>query len=322
MKIAIRGNGPRRDLCSCYRGGKREPGRASWTIRVESTLASGIRRKHLATTFACAIPHAKRRRHGRRQSEGQWLEQPADERFVLGSRLTAPSRTNHGQTDDYELACLASCDTSVRELTHELAELDGFVRRIREAHREVRQQLQERAASTCEDAPDSDAFEMLADLLWKYNDMFRLRGSFQVDPISPSFIHQAQVELMDAISTLCEGTHRDRLHLALQPASTPPSNHVLQFCGREMDPQASIGDYVGGHEKTTMLLRLGSRGQVLPTCPHVDEETQKALIAYCYRKEQQEKTSKPCESTDATSAWSDPTSLHRALQGITNLRMH
>lgn len=210
----------------------------------------------------------------------------------------------------------------MRELTQLLVDLDGFVRRVREAHRLVRQQLQERAASMDEDSPDAEAFEMLADLLWKYNDMFRLRGSFQVEPVASNFIRKAEGEMMEVISTLCDGLHRDRLHLALQPAPMDCEDFVLQFCGKEMDPQMRVGDYVGGQEKTTMLLRLGPRGQVLPTCPHVDEETQKALIAYCYRREQHEKTSKTCEPTDASSAWSDPTSLQRALQGITNLRMH
>eukprot|EP00040_Diaphanoeca_grandis_P027509 m.156728 g.156728 ORF g.156728 m.156728 type:complete len:292 (-) comp31020_c0_seq1:67-942(-) len=95
----------------------------------------------------------------------------------------------------------------------------------------------------------------------------------------------------------------------------------LWWAGKEMTRGKKLMDFVGKNEKTKIVAKLQKRGGGAPVRePVVDEETQKQMMAYAYKKQQEMKKLEEAED-DAymNSSWANPGALKNKLQGTGNI---
>lgn len=97
----------------------------------------------------------------------------------------------------------------------------------------------------------------------------------------------------------------------------------LWWAGKELLPEKSLGEYVGKNEKTKVVVKLQKRGGGAPSRePVVDEETQKKMMAYAYRKQEEMKKLEAAEDDSyLDSGWADPSTLRRQLHGLGNIKL-
>jgi hypothetical protein len=75
-------------------------------------------------------------------------------------------------------------------------------------------------------------------------------------------------------------------------AVIPPGDGQLWWAGKELSKEKKLADYVGKNEKTTIIAKLQKRGGGAPVREAaVDEQTQKEMMAYAYRKQEEWKAS-------------------------------
>ncbi|KAH9326385.1 hypothetical protein KI387_006563, partial [Taxus chinensis] len=64
----------------------------------------------------------------------------------------------------------------------------------------------------------------------------------------------------------------------------------LWWAGKELMRDKTLCDHVGKNEKTKIIAKLQARGQGPPSRePRVDAETQKAMMAWCNKQQQEKK---------------------------------
>lgn len=97
----------------------------------------------------------------------------------------------------------------------------------------------------------------------------------------------------------------------------------LWFAGKHMLPEKLLKDFVGRHEKTKAVVRLQKSGGGAPSRePVVDPETQKAMIAYYHKKqEQMKKLEEDANDSYTQSDWASGHSLKAHFTGTTNIRI-
>merc|ERR1740129_873156 len=65
-----------------------------------------------------------------------------------------------------------------------------------------------------------------------------------------------------------------------------PTDAVMWFAGKEMQPGKIVSDYLGKNEKTKVVIKLQNRASGAPVRePRVDENTHKAMLSYYYKKQ-------------------------------------
>ena len=82
-----------------------------------------------------------------------------------------------------------------------------------------------------------------------------------------------------------------------------------------------LSDFVGKNEKTKVVVKLQKQGGGAPVRePAVDEKTQKEMMAYAFKKQQELKELEEADD-DAylNAAWADSGALKRQLQGTGNI---
>ena len=104
-----------------------------------------------------------------------------------------------------------------------------------------------------------------------------------------------------------------------------PETATLWFCGKQMLPDNKLRDHVGKNEKTKVVAKLQKPGGQAPARePRVDAETQKQMMAF-YHKRQEEMKKLEAEGDDEDhythSTWADPNALKRHFQGVSNIRL-
>eukprot|EP00128_Syssomonas_multiformis_P007851 Colp12_sorted_trinity150504_noHs@22095 len=105
---------------------------------------------------------------------------------------------------------------------------------------------------------------------------------------------------------------------------TPDAQKVLEigttqlwWASKELIPGKLLSDYIGKNEKTKIIGKIQKRGSGAPQRePIVDEETQKQMMAYWHKK-QEELKKLETDDDDAYmgSAWADPNALKRQFLG-------
>ncbi|EFJ20104.1 hypothetical protein SELMODRAFT_109240 [Selaginella moellendorffii] len=101
-----------------------------------------------------------------------------------------------------------------------------------------------------------------------------------------------------------------------------PATAQLWWAGKELMRDKRLADYVGKNDKTKIIAKLQERGRGAPMRePPVDAETQKAMMSWYYKRQQEEKTLK--ENTDdsyTNSEWANPQALKAHFHGTSNIR--
>jgi len=97
----------------------------------------------------------------------------------------------------------------------------------------------------------------------------------------------------------------------------PVEEAQLWWAGKEMTKGKKLMDFVGKNEKTKIVAKLQKRGGGAPVRePVVDEETQKQMMAFAYKKQQQmQKLEEADDDAYMSSAWANPSALKNRLQG-------
>eukprot|EP00037_Helgoeca_nana_P008381 m.74497 g.74497 ORF g.74497 m.74497 type:complete len:292 (-) comp18900_c0_seq1:2819-3694(-) len=100
-------------------------------------------------------------------------------------------------------------------------------------------------------------------------------------------------------------------------AVIPPGDGQLWWAGKELSKEKKLADYVGKNEKTTIIAKLQKRGGGAPVREAaVDEQTQKEMMAYAYRKQEEWKKLEEADDDSYMNAgWADSNALKNRLQG-------
>lgn len=95
----------------------------------------------------------------------------------------------------------------------------------------------------------------------------------------------------------------------------------LWWAGKSLSRGKKLADFVGKNEKTKIIAKLQKKGGGAPVRePVVDEKTQKEMMAYAFKKqEEMKKLEEADDDSYMNSSWADPTALKNRLQGTGNI---
>ncbi|KAL0213690.1 hypothetical protein P9112_005874 [Eukaryota sp. TZLM1-RC] len=100
-------------------------------------------------------------------------------------------------------------------------------------------------------------------------------------------------------------------------------NSALWWASKRLDPSKIVSSYMGGNEKTKVLVKLSSKeGGAPPSEKAVDAETEKRLMHFYYKKQEEYKriTNADDGFSSLNSEWADPKALKTSLNGLDSIR--
>ncbi|WIA33272.1 hypothetical protein OEZ86_006413 [Tetradesmus obliquus] len=102
-----------------------------------------------------------------------------------------------------------------------------------------------------------------------------------------------------------------------------PASATLWFAGKQLLPDKLLSEYMGRNERTRAVVKLQKKGQGPPARePAVDADTQKAMMAWYYKKQEEQKAlSQDEEDAYTHSSWANSKSLKQAFAGINSVRI-
>jgi len=95
----------------------------------------------------------------------------------------------------------------------------------------------------------------------------------------------------------------------------------IWWAGKELQRGKTLGDFIGKNEKTTIIAKIQKKGGGAPVRePVVDAQTQKAMMAHAYKKQEEfKKLEEANEDGYLNAAWADPNALKRSMHGTGNV---
>eukprot|EP01027_Heterolobosea_sp_BB2_P002234 GEZU01003347.1.p1 GENE.GEZU01003347.1~~GEZU01003347.1.p1 ORF type:complete len:298 (-),score=75.85 GEZU01003347.1:211-1104(-) len=124
----------------------------------------------------------------------------------------------------------------------------------------------------------------------------------------------------DVVRQILDGTENLQQHphklLIMDPAEA-----TMWWAGKQLHREKKLSDFVGRNEKTKIVAKLQKKGQGPPARePAMDPETQKEMLAYWYKKQEEHKAlMADDEDSYLNSAWADPRSLKNHFTGTSNI---
>eukprot|EP01013_Petalomonas_cantuscygni_P038912 TRINITY_DN70156_c0_g1_i1.p1 TRINITY_DN70156_c0_g1~~TRINITY_DN70156_c0_g1_i1.p1 ORF type:complete len:302 (+),score=58.85 TRINITY_DN70156_c0_g1_i1:78-983(+) len=112
-------------------------------------------------------------------------------------------------------------------------------------------------------------------------------------------------------------------------ASTPAAREtfdeettVLWFAAKQLLRERRLGDLVGRNETMKIVVKMARAGAGMPAREQaVDSETQKAMMAYYFKKQEDQKRLEADEELGyANQPWADPRGLKDHFQGVGSIR--
>jgi len=102
-----------------------------------------------------------------------------------------------------------------------------------------------------------------------------------------------------------------------------PETSTLWFAGKQMAPEKKLADFVGRNERTKAVVKLQRKGAGAPGRePVVDAETQKAMLAFYYKKQEEAKRlAEDADDSYTSAAWASSTSLKQHFSGVSSVRI-
>lgn len=97
----------------------------------------------------------------------------------------------------------------------------------------------------------------------------------------------------------------------------PVAEATLWWAGKQLMRGQKLGDFVGRNEKTKIVAKLTKGGGSAPSRePIVDERTQKEMMAFYFKKQEElKKLEENADDSYLNAAWANPASLKASLQG-------
>mmetsp|Transcript_13861 Transcript_13861/g.35680 ORF Transcript_13861/g.35680 Transcript_13861/m.35680 type:complete len:155 (+) Transcript_13861:546-1010(+) len=104
-------------------------------------------------------------------------------------------------------------------------------------------------------------------------------------------------------------------------AVIPDGAGQIWWANKELIRDKKLADYIGKNEKTTIIAKLQKRGYGAPVRePAVDEKTQKEMMAFAYKKQEEwKKLEEADEDSYMNAGWADTNALKNRLQGTGNV---
>ncbi len=101
-----------------------------------------------------------------------------------------------------------------------------------------------------------------------------------------------------------------------------PEAAQLWWAGKQMLPGKKLADHIGKNEKTKIVGKLQKKGSGAPQRESaIDAETQKAMLSYYHKKQEEQKQLVDNDEDDYTnSAWANPKALKGHFSGVGNIR--
>lgn len=101
----------------------------------------------------------------------------------------------------------------------------------------------------------------------------------------------------------------------------PEAEAELWWAGKQLQRSKRLGDFVGKNEKTKIVVKLQKRGGGAPARePVVDEKTQKEMMAFAYKKQEElKKLQQANDDTYLDAEWAHSGALKSRLQGTSNI---
>jgi len=92
----------------------------------------------------------------------------------------------------------------------------------------------------------------------------------------------------------------------------------LWWAGKQMMPENKLKDHVGKNEKTKIICKLQKKGQGAPVRePTVDADTQKAMLSFYHKKQEEQKKLEENEDDSYLHAsWANSNSLKEHMSGV------
>ncbi|EDQ85604.1 uncharacterized protein MONBRDRAFT_34191 [Monosiga brevicollis MX1] len=102
----------------------------------------------------------------------------------------------------------------------------------------------------------------------------------------------------------------------------PPAEFQLWWAGKELQRGKKLSDFIGRNEKTKIICKAQKKGAGQPTRePVYDEETQKKMMAYAYKKQEEWKQlEKADEDAYLNAEWASSNQLKSQLHGTSGIR--
>lgn len=97
---------------------------------------------------------------------------------------------------------------------------------------------------------------------------------------------------------------------------------VLWFCGKALPRERRLTDSLGKNENMKVVIKIGAHGAGSPPRESaVTDETQKAMMAYYFKKQEELKRISADEDIDyGSQAWANPRGLKDHFQGLGDIR--
>lgn len=102
----------------------------------------------------------------------------------------------------------------------------------------------------------------------------------------------------------------------------PEDKFQLWWAGKELQRGKKLADFIGKNEKTKIICKIQRKGAGAPVRePVVDEKTQKEMMAFAYKKQEEWKRLEEADDDSFHNAeWADSSALKSKMQGVGNIR--
>lgn len=102
----------------------------------------------------------------------------------------------------------------------------------------------------------------------------------------------------------------------------PEDKFQLWWAGKEIQRGKKLGDFIGKNEKTKIICKIQKKGAGAPVRePVVDEQTQKEMMAFAYKKQEEwKKLEEADDDSHHNAEWADSSALKSKMHGLGNIR--
>jgi hypothetical protein len=102
-----------------------------------------------------------------------------------------------------------------------------------------------------------------------------------------------------------------------------PETSTLWFAGKQLLPEKKMSDHVGRNERTKVVIKLQRKGAGAPQRePPVDAETQKAMLAHYYKKQEEAKRlAEDVDDSYSGAAWASGSTLKSHFSGVASVKI-
>ncbi|GAB4815388.1 hypothetical protein N2152v2_002434 [Parachlorella kessleri] len=97
---------------------------------------------------------------------------------------------------------------------------------------------------------------------------------------------------------------------------------TLWFGSKALQPGKKLSEYLGRNEKTRATIKIQqTKAGAPPREPPVDAETQQAMMAWYYKRQEEQRLASLNDPADSDPAWASDNALKQHFTGVSNIRI-